>query len=167
MEQEKSHQESRKTIEFDLDTNLAQEAIGSKTKPYYDIKKFLCSHGFDCHVQGSVYESREPMSIAEVHYICEQMNIQINYLKDCVRDIRAKDVPTEYSLNDIFQSEEEPNFGLEDKVKEEPQPKSLDQLTRRELETLILSGGDFSVYTEGEQGLQSRGIDRNDDEPTR
>ncbi|MDE5830564.1 MAG: hypothetical protein K2H53_02550 [Clostridia bacterium] len=167
MEQEKNHQESRKTIEFDLDTNLAQKAIGSKTKPYYDIKKFLCSHGFDCHVQGSVYESREPMSLGEVRYICDQMNKQIGYLKDCVRDIRTKDVPVEYSLNDIFQSEQEPESELKHEIEEEPNPKSLDQLTQRELETLILSRGDFSAYTEGGQNSQNRDIDRNDDEPTR
>ena len=78
---------SRKQITFDL----CQEALKkyyphSLTQAYYDIRRFMESHGFE-HRQSSAYVSLDKMMTLDVVSLAEQLAMALPWLSRCVNEI--------------------------------------------------------------------------------
>ena len=83
---------SRKQITFDL----CQEALKkyyphSLTQAYYDIRRFMESHGFE-HRQSSAYVSLDKMTTLDVVSLAEQLAMALPWLSRCVNEIDVANI---------------------------------------------------------------------------
>ena len=82
----------RKQITFDL----CQEALKkyyphSLTQAYYDIRRFMESHGFE-HRQSSAYVSLDKMTTLDVVSLAEQLAMALPWLSRCVNEIDVANI---------------------------------------------------------------------------
>lgn len=92
----------RKQIIFDVDTKKAEELFGGSYRNLYmNIKLFMEKNGFE-HIQGSAYESIDPMNNFEVLDCINALKNKYPKLNKCVKDIRQADIGEVSSLNHLF-----------------------------------------------------------------
>ena len=92
----------RKQITFDL----CQEALKkyyphSLTQAYYDIRRFMESHGFE-HRQTSAYVSLDVVSLAE------QLAMALPWLSRCVNEIDVANIGVQHSLKKVLENASRP-----------------------------------------------------------
>ena len=90
----------RKQITFDL----CQEALKkyyphSLTQAYYDIRRFMESHGFE-HRQSSAYVSLDKMT--------EQLAMALPWLSRCVNEIDVANIGVQHSLKKVLENASRP-----------------------------------------------------------
>lgn len=88
----------RKSISFDVDTNVTKDILDDYTDIYTHVRKFLTRNGFEWQ-EGSVYFSKFSMTPAEVQLIVEDMYENYPYMKKCIRDMVYQNVGPKNSLN--------------------------------------------------------------------
>lgn len=84
----------RKCIAFDMDTNALKKHYkdGDWHNAYNEIGLFLSKNGFK-RIQGSVYDSLQPMQQAELNNVLDNLTNNIQWFAPCVKSIRAYDRP--------------------------------------------------------------------------
>ena len=95
---------SRKQITFDL----CQEALKkyyphSLTQAYYDIRRFMESHGFE-HRQSSAYVSLDKMTTLDVVSLAEQLAMALPWLSRCVNEIDVANIGVQHSLKKVLEN---------------------------------------------------------------
>jgi len=99
---------SRKQITFDL----CQEALKkyyphSLTQAYYDIRRFMESHGFE-HRQSSAYVSLDKMTTLDVVSLAEQLAMALPWLSRCVNEIDVANIGVQHSLKKVLENASRP-----------------------------------------------------------
>ena len=99
---------SRKQITFDL----CQEALKkyyphSLTQAYYDIRRFMESHGFE-HRQSSAYVSLDKMMTLDVVSLAEQLAMALPWLSRCVNEIDVANIGVQHSLKKVLENASRP-----------------------------------------------------------
>ncbi len=111
-------EETKKAINFDLDTKELLKHFKNTHQAYSSIKKFMEENGFE-HRQYSGYISNKPMSTHSVTDITEKLNKKFKWLKDCVQKYDVTEIGETYDLKYIFdeakeqEKEKNKNKGLE------------------------------------------------------
>ena len=77
---------TRKFINFDLDTNLMKTYNLSRYYVYSNIKTFMEKNNFE-HVQYSGYESKEPLLDFKVIKLIEKMKFDLPWISPLIKDI--------------------------------------------------------------------------------
>ena len=98
----------RKQITFDL----CQEALKkyyphSLTQAYYDIRRFMESHGFE-HRQSSAYVSLDKMTTLDVVSLAEQLAMALPWLSRCVNEIDVANIGVQHSLKKVLENASRP-----------------------------------------------------------
>ncbi len=93
--------ETRKAINFDLDTLKLKEKFSDTRKPYNDIKKFMESNGFE-HRQYSGYISKKPILEGYVIALMNEMDNKFSWLKDCIQKFDVTEIGNTFDLKYIF-----------------------------------------------------------------
>ena len=99
---------SRKQITFDL----CQEALKkyyphSLTQAYYDIRRFMESHGFE-HWQSSVYVSLDKLTTLDVVSLMERLAKELPWLSRCVDEIDVAHIGVQHSLKKVLENAARP-----------------------------------------------------------
>ena len=99
---------SQKQITFDL----GQEALKkyyphSLTQAYYDIRRFMESHGFE-HRQSSVYVSLDKLTTLDVVSLTEQLAMALPWLSRCVNEIDVANIGAQHSLKKVLENASRP-----------------------------------------------------------
>ena len=95
------NEETRKAINFDLDTLKLREKFLDTRKPYNDIKKFMESNGFE-HRQYSGYVSKKQLPIYRVISLISKMGKDYTWLKDCIQKFDVTEIGDTFDLKYIF-----------------------------------------------------------------
>ena len=104
---------SRKQITFDL----CQEALKkyyphSLTQAYYDIRRFMESHGFE-HRQSSAYVSLAKMMTLDVVSLAEQLAMALPWLSRCVNEIDVANIgAVSYTHLDVYKRQSKYRYHL-------------------------------------------------------
>ncbi len=93
--------ETKKAINFDLDTRELLKYFKNTHQAYSSIKKFMEENGFE-HRQYSGYISSKPMSTHYLTDITEKLNKKFKWLKDCVQKYDVTEIGETYDLKYIF-----------------------------------------------------------------
>lgn len=101
-----TNKETRKAINFDLDTGKLLEHFKNTHRAYSDIKKFMEHNGFE-HRQYSGYISKEPVSKFYITDITEKLNEKFAWLKDCVQKYDVTEIGDTFDLKYIFDKAKE------------------------------------------------------------
>ena len=110
--------ETKKAINFDLDTKELLKHFKNTHQAYSSIKKFMEENGFE-HRQYSGYISSEPMSTHYITDITEKLNKKFKWLKDCIQKYDVTEIGETYDLKYVFddakkqEKEKSKNKGLE------------------------------------------------------
>ena len=110
--------ETKKAINFDLDTKELLKHFKNTHQAYSSIKIFMEENGFE-HRQYSGYISSEPMSTHYITDITEKLNKKFKWLKDCIQKYDVTEIGETYDLKYIFddakkqEKEKSKNKGLE------------------------------------------------------
>lgn len=92
----------RKALNFDLDTKQYEKITHKKASvAYYEIKKFLKKNNFE-HRQGSGYISKNSLNDFQISTIIQDMAIELEWLRKCVRQIDVTNVGKQHSLINII-----------------------------------------------------------------
>ena len=76
--------ETKRAINFDLDTKELLKHFKNTHQAYSAIKVFMEDNGFE-HRQYSGYVSREPISEFSAISVTEKLNQKFKWLKDCIQ----------------------------------------------------------------------------------
>lgn len=89
-------------MNFDLDTKQ-YEKITHKKAPvaYYEIKKFLKKNNFE-HRQGSGYVSKNSLNDLQISTIIQDMAIELEWLRKCIKQIDVTNIGKQHSLTNII-----------------------------------------------------------------
>lgn len=92
----------RKALNFDLDTKKYEE-ITNRLSPtaYREIRKFLKRNDFE-HRQGSGYISKDSLNDAKIFAIIQNMSVELNWLRTCVKQIDVTNIGKQHSLIDAI-----------------------------------------------------------------
>ena len=93
--------DTKKAINFDLDTKELLKHFKNTHQAYSSIKKFMEENGFE-HRQYSGYVSNEPISEFAAISITEKLNKKFKWLKDCVQKYDVTEIGETYDLKYIF-----------------------------------------------------------------
>ena len=95
--------ESRKALNFDLNSKLLKENYPSKhvSSAYRSIRRFLERYGVT-HRQKSGYVSRQAISMADVGSIISEMAQCYTWLQLCTQQLDVTIVGNEYSFLDYL-----------------------------------------------------------------
>ncbi len=93
--------DTRKAINFDLDTKELLKYFKDTREPYSEIKNFMEANGFD-HRQYSGYISKEPISELKIIGITEKLNEKFKWLKDCIQKYDVTEIGETFDLKYIF-----------------------------------------------------------------
>ncbi len=96
-----SKKETRKAINFDLDTKELLKHFKNTHKAYSDIKSFMKKNGFE-HRQYSGYVSTDLISNTNITILTNKLNKQFKWLKDCVQKYDVTEIGETYDLKYIF-----------------------------------------------------------------
>ena len=99
---------SRKQITFDL----CQEALKKSyphalTQAYYDIRRFMESHGLE-HRHSSAYVSLDKMMTLDVVSLAEQLAMALPWLSRCVNEIDVANIGVQHSLKKVLENDSRP-----------------------------------------------------------
>lgn len=90
----------RKALNFDLDTRRYKEVTGhSAPVAYARIRKYLDKNNFE-HRQGSGYVSRDPLNDGKIFAIIQNMSMELDWLRSCVKQIDVTNIGKQHSLID-------------------------------------------------------------------
>ena len=92
---------SKKAINFDLDTKELLKHFKNTHQAYSSIKKFMEENGFE-HRQYSGYVSKGNISNAFVTMLTEKLNEKFHWLKDCVQKYDVTEIGETYDLKYVF-----------------------------------------------------------------
>ena len=110
--------DTKKAINFDLDTKELLKHFKNTHQAYSAIKVFMEDNGFE-HRQYSGYVSTGYISDASVTILTEKLNDKFKWLKDCVQKYDITEIGETYDLKYIFdeakqkEKEKSKNKGLE------------------------------------------------------
>ena len=113
-----SKKETKKAINFDLDTKELLKHFNNTHQAYSSIKKFMEENGFE-HRQYSGYISTAPISEYDITMLTDKINEKFKWLKDCIQKYDVTEIGETYDLKYIFdeakkqEKEKEKNKGLE------------------------------------------------------
>ena len=95
---------SQKQISFDLrQESLKQYYPQNPTQAYYDIRRFMESHGFE-HRQSSVYVSLDKLTTLDVVNLTEQLAMALPWLSRCVNEIDVANIGVQHSLKKVLEN---------------------------------------------------------------
>ncbi len=147
---------TRKSITFDLDTNVTGQILGDYHKAYSDIQRFMEKKGF-LHPEYSVDESPVPMTYTQIRATIDDLLQEHPYLEKCVRDMRTTSIQTVHTLNHMFSYDGTPGEWVQgNQAVDNNQNVDCESMTREDLEKFIFSGGTMQTGNEeiGEQVAQ-------------
>ncbi len=110
--------ETKRAINFDLDTKELLKYFKNTHQAYSSIKVFMEDNGFE-HRQYSGYVSNKPMSEIQIIDITKKINHKFKWLKDCIQKYDVTEIGETYDLKYIFdeakqkEKERSKNKGLE------------------------------------------------------
>ncbi|MBR6469001.1 MAG: hypothetical protein IKS84_01370 [Lachnospiraceae bacterium] len=87
----------RKEISFDLNTKALEQFYNSISTAYDDIRRELENHGFE-HRQGSVYNSKLPMTDMQIAVIIDDLCKKLPWLSECSEQIDVTNIGQTHSL---------------------------------------------------------------------
>ena len=96
--------DTRKFINFDLDTNLMKTYNLSRYYVYSNIKTFMDKNNFE-HVQYSGYESKKPLIDVDVIDLLEKMKFNLPWISPLIKDIVITEIKEQHRYNYIFNDE--------------------------------------------------------------
>lgn len=96
--------DTRKFINFDLDTNLMKTYNLSRYYVYSNIKTFMEKNNFE-HVQYSGYESKKPLIDVDVIDLLEKMKFNLPWISPLIKDIVITEIKEQHRYNYIFNDE--------------------------------------------------------------
>ena len=92
----------RKALNFDLDTKKYEKFTGKPAPTAYaEIKNFLRKNDFE-HRQGSGYISKDSLNDGKIFAIIQNMSIELEWLKTCVKQIDVTNIGKQHSLIDAI-----------------------------------------------------------------
>ena len=95
---------SQKQISFDLrQESLKRYYSKNPTQAYYDICRFMESHGFE-HRQSSVYVSLDKLTTLDVVSLTEQLAMALPWLSRCVNEIDVANIGVQHSLKKVLEN---------------------------------------------------------------
>lgn len=90
----------RKALNFDLDTKKYEEITGKPSPTaYVIIRKFLIKNDFE-HRQGSGYVSRDSLNDGKIFAIIQNMSMELDWLRSCVKQVDVTNIGKQHSLID-------------------------------------------------------------------
>ena len=90
----------RKALNFDLDTKKYEEFTGKHSPlAYAEIRNFLKRNDFE-HRQGSGYISKDSLNDGKIFAIIQNMSIELQWLRSCVKQIDVTNIGKQHSLID-------------------------------------------------------------------
>ncbi len=90
----------RKALNFDLDTKKYEEVTGkSAPTAYGEIRRFLRKNEFE-HRQGSGYVSKDSLNDGKIFAIIQNMSMELDWLRSCVKQIDVTNIGKQHSLID-------------------------------------------------------------------
>ncbi|MDH6367382.1 MULTISPECIES: VapD family protein [unclassified Breznakia] len=95
--------QTKKTVNFDLDTNLLQKYYPKDNwrQSYQDLRSFLEKNGFE-HRQGSGYISSRPISISKITLLVKEITVEFDWFAYCVKKFDVASVGKEFSFIDVI-----------------------------------------------------------------
>lgn len=87
----------RKEIAFDLNIKELEKFYNSASTAYDDIRRELEGHGFE-HRQGSVYNSKSPMTDMQIAAIIDDLCKRLPWLAECAEQIDVTNIGQTHSL---------------------------------------------------------------------
>jgi virulence-associated protein VapD len=98
-----SYANCRKAINFDLDTKELKKHYPGKNyrKAYTEIKKFMEKEGFE-HRQWSGYNSKDKLSMQDIHMLTIKIDMTFPWLKKCVNRFDVTDIGEQHDLTHII-----------------------------------------------------------------
>lgn len=92
----------KKALNFDIDTKKYKE-FTKKTAPtaYAEIKRFLKRNDFE-HRQGSGYISKDSLNDGKIFAIIQNMSVELEWLRSCVKQIDVTNIGKQHSLIDAI-----------------------------------------------------------------
>ena len=95
---------SQKQISFDLrQESLKRYYSKNPTQAYYDICRFMESHGFE-HRQSSVYVSLDKLTTLDVVSLTEQLAMALPWLSRCINEIDVANIGVQHSLKKVLEN---------------------------------------------------------------
>lgn len=95
---------SRKLITFDLNTSLLKEYYNkSYTNAYYEIREYMEKNGYE-HRQGSVYISKESVSLQDALLYLQDMMNHFNWLEVCANKMDIANLSKQYDVLEMINS---------------------------------------------------------------
>lgn len=92
----------RKALNFDLDTKKYEEVTGkSAPTAYGKIRRFLRKNEFE-HRQGSGYVSKDSLNDGKTFAIIQNMSMELEWLRSCVKQIDVTNIGKQHSLIDAI-----------------------------------------------------------------
>ncbi|MCM1288842.1 MAG: hypothetical protein NC240_11085 [Clostridium sp.] len=83
---------SKAVINFDVDTKLCEKILGKNYRDIYNkIKRFLLKEGFS-NLQGSMYVSKNNMSLYKAAKIYSLLIKKYPYIPYCVRSVKLSEM---------------------------------------------------------------------------
>lgn len=104
---------TRKFINFDLDTNLMKTYNLSRYYVYSNIKTFMEKNNFD-HVQYSGYESKEPLIDVNVINLIEKMRFDLPWISPLIKDIVVTEIKQQHRYNYMFDENKDKSLEMLD-----------------------------------------------------
>lgn len=99
---------SQKQITFDLHQESLKRCYPQHpTQAYYDIRRFMESHGFE-HRQSSVYVSLDKLTTLDVVSLMEQLAVALPWLSRCVNEIDVANIGVQHSLKKVLENASRP-----------------------------------------------------------
>lgn len=96
----------KKQIAFDLDIHILREYYpnGSYENAYKEIRNFMKRHEFYWQ-QGSVYVSKNGITMAQTSYKIKQLVGEQPWLNMCMRDCAVTNIGKTHIMNHLFDKE--------------------------------------------------------------
>lgn len=93
----------KKAINFDLDTKSLKEHYPGKNyrEAYADIKSFMEKEGFE-HRQWSGYNSKEKLTMQDIHILTIKLDMTFPWLKKCVNRFDVTDIGEQHDLTHLI-----------------------------------------------------------------
>lgn len=93
--------ETRKALNYDLYSKKVEKYYTGTSNAWNDIKKFLCSHGFEDRQYSGVV-SIKPMTRLQVRKVLSLMNKKYDWLKKCIRRFDMTSIGNELDMSMVF-----------------------------------------------------------------
>ncbi len=90
-----------KSLNFDFDTAKLEQFAGSKTKPYYELRRTMKELGFE-HRQGSGYVSKEKINFTNILDIVKNLYERHEWFPNCVKRFDVTNISSfeQFDLNE-------------------------------------------------------------------